>query len=219
VAETVKDYIINNINCKLLQMKVSHLEALNIFLSEFTPLPHPGTTHNALQTTPPPHPGTTHNALQTTPKKERKRPGVVFPDTQEEVDKLKVSVFDDGFWKWYNAKRYNFDVEAEWERFSLHGLSGERKKFKGNDLEKSTRLAFMKWLMTPYAKTELKRSNTVKSANKLSGPIAAKVKIAQGLKEKAMKESQAEDKHWYKLWSGYLDSAGISVFEVLKYVK
>jgi hypothetical protein len=128
-------------------------------------------------------------------------PGLPFPDDDDMLEKYKAQILDDSFMKWFDNRGMNYDVDHEWERFCLHGRETGRR-FKGKALGASMRLAFQRWLLTPYKKKELS-AHEMRQKRAESDSRASR---SQELKEQAMKASKATGgkKHWFEIYRGLL---------------
>lgn len=177
-----------------------------------SPLPHSGTAHKNRY-----FGSVKEEKVDAKPKR---TPGEALPEDPEELEILREAVINESFMKWYEGKGYSYDLDTEWLRFTNNWIINKRR-FTGKTLQGSVYRGFQNWLLSPYAKNSANHGAVTKrSTIELSASLTLKVQIAQGLKDTALDESKDKDAaHWYKIWTNYLDKAGIELKMVRPYIK
>lgn len=151
---------------------------------------------------------------KTEPPKKREL-GIPFPTNDGAVQDLKECVMDSAFMTWYLEKKWNYDLDAEWERFALWHQE-KQYRFKGKNLRKSARLAFQKWLSTPYKKQEMTPKKRRELLYGKQSEAPKNVKIALKLRAEAIKLSTSISggRHWMEIWKEKLGYEGILLADV-----
>lgn len=150
----------------------------------------------------------------TKPKKER---GALFPDNPEDMLALREQIITDEFMAWYTAKGWNYDLDAEWERFTLHAQEKHRR-FNSFNLARSCRMAFQSWLRSPYAHVELSGHVNKEKPTHVDPQRNQAVLRARELKAEALRVGLTSEHHWMMLFRGLLTSENIDYESVKNYL-
>ena len=78
--------------------------------------------------------------------KKEQRTETYFPTDPEAQEVVRLQVFNETFFAWVKDKNITLDLADQWEQFTMHALARGSKYV-------DWRLAFMKWLKSPYQAT------------------------------------------------------------------
>jgi len=140
--------------------------------------------------------------------------GTPFPEDVDTIEALRAETFEDkSFIDWLKKKGTPWNVEEEWERFVLHAVLNKRR-FKGKELRRSTRIAFMAWLSTPFKSHMLSDLEQKKKAIEDDPELGQHIIRAKELYRQAASVSRTSGKHVLLVFRGLCETEGIEFTKV-----